>query len=142
VLDPHLRLDHRLRLLSDGRAPTIVITARTSDPVPRPHSSHVEIIAVTYIDGSLDLEEALLALRARGLGRIFIEGGGVTVSRFLEAGLLDRLQLAIAPKIMGSGALALNLPPIERMADVITARCRRFSLGADMLFDCDLRANA
>jgi diaminohydroxyphosphoribosylaminopyrimidine deaminase/5-amino-6-(5-phosphoribosylamino)uracil reductase len=64
----------------------------------------------------------------------------VTVSRFLQAGLLDRLQLTIAPKIIGSGTLGLSLAPVEQMADVITAHCRRFWLGADVLFDCDLRA--
>ena len=64
----------------------------------------------------------------------------MTVSRFLQAGTLDRLQLAVAPKILGSGTPALQLPPIERMAEAITARCRRFVLGADLLFDCDLRA--
>ena len=39
-------------------------------------------------------------LRERGCTRIFVEGGGVTVSAFLEANLLDRLQMAIAPFIM------------------------------------------
>ena len=36
-------------------------------------------------------------LRARGCTRVFVEGGGVTVSAFLEANLLDRLHMAIAP---------------------------------------------
>ena len=35
--------------------------------------------------------------------RVFVEGGGVTVSRFLEADLLDRLQIAIAPVLIGEG---------------------------------------
>ena len=29
------------------------------------------------------------------MSRVLIEGGGITVGRFLEAGLLDRLQLAV-----------------------------------------------
>ena len=35
--------------------------------------------------------------------RNLIEGGGRTVSMFLEANLLDRLQMAIAPLIIGEG---------------------------------------
>ena len=35
-------------------------------------------------------------LRQRACARIFVEGGGVTVSMFLEANLLDRLHMAIA----------------------------------------------
>ena len=45
----------------------------------------------------VDVAELLRLLRARGCSRIFVEGGGVTVSMFLEANLLDRLQMAIAP---------------------------------------------
>ena len=59
----------------------------------------------------------------------------------MQARELDRLKLAVAPKIIGSGTPAIQLPPIDQMTDAITAtRCRRFALGADMLFDCDLRA--
>ena len=34
---------------------------------------------------------------------MFVEGGGVTVSSFLEAGLLDRLHIAVAPLLIGEG---------------------------------------
>jgi riboflavin-specific deaminase-like protein len=140
VLDPRARLSPKLRLLSDGRAPTIVITGRGAGSAAADRAGHVEVVQVAYEDGMLCLPEVLTALRARGLKRIFIEGGGITVSHFLQAGLLDRLQLAVAPMIIGSGTLALSLRPIEQIADAITTRCRRFSLGADLLFDCDLRA--
>jgi diaminohydroxyphosphoribosylaminopyrimidine deaminase/5-amino-6-(5-phosphoribosylamino)uracil reductase len=139
VLDPRASLAPSLRLLSDGCAPTIVVRARGTSPSSR-LADHVDALEVTCDGGAFRLPELLEALALRGLPRVFIEGGGVTVSRFLEAGLLDRLQIAIAPKIIGSGTPALCLKPIEHMADAITTRCRRFVLGADMLFDCDLRS--
>jgi diaminohydroxyphosphoribosylaminopyrimidine deaminase/5-amino-6-(5-phosphoribosylamino)uracil reductase len=138
VLDPRARLRAQLRVLCDGRAPTIVVTARGSWPEPRTLAPHVEVIEVASGADLLDLNDVQAVLRARGLSRIFIEGGGLTVSRFLQAGLLQRLHLAVAPKIFGSGTPALQLAPIEHMSQVLTARCRRFALGADMLFDCDL----
>ena len=45
---------------------------------------------------------------------IFVEGGGVTVSMFLEANLLDRLQMAIAPLLIGDGRPAIRLPAAHR----------------------------
>ena len=48
--------------------------------------------------------------RQRGLRRIFVEGGGITVSRFLAAGALDRLHVTIAPLLIGSGIPAFTLP--------------------------------
>jgi len=70
----------------------------------------------------LDLGAALERLRARGLSGIFVEGGGLTVSAFLEQGLLDRLQIAVAPLIVGSGRPGITLPPIRDLSQL----CRRF----------------
>lgn len=142
VLDPHGRLDPSLKVLSDGRAPTLIVTSNRAAYARASLASHVELLEVPCEAGELCLAEMLAHLRQRGLNRIFIEGGGVTVSRFLQAGLLHRLHVVVAPIILGSGTLALQLAPIERIADAITTRCRHFTLGRDVLFDCDLRAPA
>jgi riboflavin biosynthesis pyrimidine reductase len=72
---------------------------------------------------------------------VFVEGGGVTVSRFLEAGLLDRLHVAIAPLVVGQGRPGLRLPPAERLSDSLRPAHRLFRMGEDVLFDCDLRSD-
>ena len=71
-----------------------------------------------------------------------MEGGGVTVSAFLEANLLDRLQLAIAPVLIGEGRPAIGLAPHATFRDCRRLRYRVFRMGGDVLFDCDLEANA
>jgi riboflavin biosynthesis pyrimidine reductase len=82
----------------------------------------------------------LQELHRRGCHAVFVEGGGVTVSRFLEAGLLDRLHVAIAPMVVGEGRPGLRLPPAERLSDSLRPAHRVFRMGEDVLFDCDLRA--
>jgi riboflavin biosynthesis pyrimidine reductase len=77
-------------------------------------------------------------LRDRGWSRIFVEGGGVTVSAFLEANLLDRLQMAIAPLIIGDGRPAIRLPAPATLRDCHRPRYRVFRMGGDVLFDCEL----
>jgi riboflavin biosynthesis pyrimidine reductase len=81
-------------------------------------------------------------LRARGCSRVFVEGGGVTVSRFLEANVLDRLQIAIAPVIIGDGRPAIRLAPLARLRDCRRPGYRVFRMGGDVLFDCDLTVDA
>ena len=66
-------------------------------------------------------------LGARGLDFLFIEGGGITVSRFLVAGALDRLQLTVAPVILGSGRPSLSLPEIVEPHQGLRPRLRRFT---------------
>ena len=69
-----------------------------------------------------------------------MEGGGVTVSMFLEANLLDRLQIAIAPLIIGDGRPAIRLTPRVALSDCHRPRYRVFRMGSDVLFDCELKS--
>ncbi len=137
ILDPQAKLDDGYKVLEDGAACTLVCTASERMPKAR-RRGHVEWLGLACRDGLFELAELLAALRARGLRRVFIEGGGVTVSRFLAGRALDRLHVGIAPMILGSGAPAFALPPIDRLDEALTPRCRHFALGNDMLFDCDL----
>ncbi len=99
---------------------------------------HAAIWSVEEGPGGVDVVDVLRRLRARGCTRIFVEGGGVTVSTFLEAGLLDRLHLAIAPLLIGDGRPAIRLPPRAVLGDCQRPRYRVFRMGGDVLFDCDL----
>ena len=57
--------------------------------------------------------------------------------------LLDRLQVAVAPLIIGDGRPAIRLPqPPAALGDCHRPRYRVFRMGGDILFDCDLRAVA
>lgn len=139
VLDPSARLDPRRRVFTDGAAPTIVVHATGLDA---PTPGNAEILRVAAGGGGLDLSALLASLHARGLTSVFVEGGGSTVSRFLEAGLLDRLHVAIAPLVLGSGRPGLTLPARESIAECLRPTHRVFTMGGDVLFDCDLRAAA
>lgn len=138
VLDPQGKLRAGQRLLEDGAAPTLVVTGPACVPVPDTSApgDKVKWLSCPLREGRFDLRLLLAALRARGLTRVFVEGGGVTISHFLAAGLLDRLHVSVAPLILGSGAPAFALPPIDRLDQALALRVRHFALGPDMLFDC------
>jgi diaminohydroxyphosphoribosylaminopyrimidine deaminase / 5-amino-6-(5-phosphoribosylamino)uracil reductase len=139
VLDPSARLAARRRVFTDGAARTLVVHAAGLDA---PAPGNAEIVRVPADESGLKLEALLRELHERGLESVFIEGGGSTVSRFLEAGLLDRLHVAIAPLVVGSGRPGLTLPAHERIAECLRPAHRVFTMGGDVLFDCDLRAGA
>ncbi len=138
ILDHGARLSDRYKVLSDGQAPTIRMCAEHRVAAASLDSENVEVICVPEHNGRLSLHAVLAALRGRGLNSIFVEGGGITVSAFLEGGLLDRLQIAVAPLVIGSGRAGLRTGPTQALGDCLRPSNRIFRMGQDMLFDCDL----
>ena len=81
------------------------------------------------------------ALFARGLKKVLIEGGATTVSAFVDAGVVDRLHVLVAPIILGSGTVGLSLSPIAGLNEARRPATRVHVLDdGDVLFDCDLKS--
>jgi riboflavin-specific deaminase-like protein len=137
VLDPNGRLAPTARVLADDGVRRLVVTKPdTSFNLP----AGIEMVRLAALDGALAPSAILAALAERGLGRVLIEGGSNTVSRFLAAGCLDRVHVVIAPMIIGAGPSSISLPPIDRVDEAIRAPMRVHRLGDDVLLDCDLSA--
>jgi len=136
VLDPNTRLDPHRHVFSDGAARTLVVRRGAVGAVP----SIASDVLTIPTNGSDEFEPAAIleALRTHGYRRVLVEGGGITVSRFLRAGVVDRLHVTVAPLIIGSGRPALALETIETLDQALRPRCRHFHLGEDILFDLEL----
>ncbi|MSP01933.1 MAG: RibD family protein [Acetobacteraceae bacterium] len=135
VLDPDCRLDDSYRVFQEG--PETLVLCAAGQPAPG-KLGHALVLPVRRAAEGLDIGAILALLRGRGLRRVFVEGGGVTVSRFLAAGALDRLHVTVAPLVMGGGVPAFPLPPVARLEEG-----RRFAwtvhrIGADVLLDIPL----
>lgn len=138
VIDPQGRLPDDAMLLRPGGARRVIVTA--SD---RARPPGVEVLRLPTYGGRLDPAQILSGLREIGLGSLLIEGGGLTITSFLEAGLLDLLQVSIAPLIIGSGPQGLTTRnPVARLADALRPDTRVYGLGSDIVFDCGLGTHA
>jgi len=137
VIDTNRSLDGRYRMFTDDAAPTLVFCAEDR-MVGSDRLGRAEIVGLPRRDGWLDNGALRDALAARGVRVLFVEGGGVTVSRFLAARALTHLQVTIAPMIIGSGRPGIELPKIDSLADALRPPTRRFLLGDDVMFECRL----
>ena len=142
VLDPARRLADHYRVFNDDAANTLYVCGKSAMREGDTHFGRASVVAVDDDGDRLDVAAVLRVLRARGCHRIFVEGGGVTVSMFLEANALDRLQIAIAPLLIGDGRPAIRLAPRLALSDCHRPRYRVYRMGADVLFDCDLTSDA
>jgi diaminohydroxyphosphoribosylaminopyrimidine deaminase/5-amino-6-(5-phosphoribosylamino)uracil reductase len=138
VVDPGRRLGRDFRLFEDDSAETLYVCASELIEPGETHFGQAAIIGIGSDADSLDVHEVLRRLWERDCTRIFVEGGGVTVSAFLEANALDRVQVAIAPLIIGDGRPAIRLPARAALRECHRPRYRVFRMGTDVMFDCDL----
>jgi len=137
VLDPGRRLGADHRVFTDDAAETLYVCARSLTRAGERYVGRALIVGVEERGDGIDAAEVMRLLRARGCTRVFVEGCGVTVSMFLEAKLLDRLHMAIAPLFIGDGRPAIRIPPRVALGDCARPRYRVFRMGGDVLFDCD-----
>ncbi|MGO1693958.1 MAG: RibD family protein [Marinobacter sp.] len=143
VIDRNRRVPESHHLFTDGAAPTLRLVAgdytRGKSGSYR-QSSVTEIPCLGNGTDPVDPKLVLEVLADLGLKKIFVEGGGMTVSSFLQAGLLDRLHVMVAPMIIGSGRPAFSLPEIDFLDNALRPASQFVNLGTDMLFDLDFRA--
>ena len=88
VLDPTSRLNSHWNIF-DSSAPSLHLVEGA--------------LGLRARNGRFDLNEICAALFEVGLTSLLVEGGGYTVTSFIKAGLADRIELFLAPLIIGNG---------------------------------------
>ena len=136
VIDTERRLSAAYRVFRDG-PPTLLACAEDA-PGGETHGSASVLRLPRAPSGGIAPAALLRALAARGLTRVFVEGGGLTVSRFLAAGCLDRLHVTVAPVLLGSGIPAFTLPEVPRIADGLRFTWTVHEIAPDILLDIAL----
>lgn len=137
VLDPRGRVPVDSHVLQCAEAPTLHLVGDGVLP-PGPVGKHATRMTMPVTALGVEPRAILERLATLGHKRVLIEGGGITVSRFLEAGVVHRLHLLVAPLLIGSGRTGLDLPPITTLDQALRPATRRFTCGDDTLFDLDL----
>jgi riboflavin-specific deaminase-like protein len=138
ILDPRGKLPDDARCFREADTPCLVVRA-CDVPIP----DGLEAIRLPADGGGRIAPDSIIAaLFRRGLRRILIEGGANTISRFIDAGCIDRLHVLVAPVIIGSGKPSLDLVPVGALDKALRPPADVYVLAdGDVLFDCDLRAS-
>lgn len=139
VVDPDRSLGTDYQVFSAPRAPTLLLCSHERVDGAKLHG-HAEVVGVDRdATGGLSPRDILRRLADRDLTAIFIEGGGDTVSRFLADRQVDRLQITVAPLILGGGRAGARVPAVADPADGMHLKARWYRLGDDMLCDSIIR---
>ncbi|HVG22296.1 MAG TPA: RibD family protein [Blastocatellia bacterium] len=145
IVDSRLRMPLTSRVLADGAAQdTFVATTEmaASECVRELESLGAKVLRLPANDRSgVDLAELLAELGRMRISSVLVEGGARILTSLLVGRLVDRLVVAIAPKIIGEGTEAIGDLGIANLRDAIvfsTFKTRR--LGPDIIFDGRLKS--
>lgn len=135
VLDPRASLPTSHRVFQPG-APTLLIVAEdlVDQAKQRHEAGGIEVLGLPAPRGRIDLAAASTALGSRGMLDVLVESGPTLVGALVEALLIDRILVYLAPKLLGAdGAPAVAGLFIPSVADAVDLRFQTVRrVGADL----------
>jgi diaminohydroxyphosphoribosylaminopyrimidine deaminase/5-amino-6-(5-phosphoribosylamino)uracil reductase len=122
VFDTNLRLSPNSKLaVTAATVPTLVIAGQgaSQDAMSALEAKHVEVVAVSRDNaGRVDLTSALAHLAAKGITRVFSEGGPRLGAALIAAGYADDVLILTSSDALGhEGTLALDATAREKLSD-------------------------
>ncbi|MCM3389230.1 bifunctional diaminohydroxyphosphoribosylaminopyrimidine deaminase/5-amino-6-(5-phosphoribosylamino)uracil reductase RibD [Ureibacillus chungkukjangi] len=103
ILDSELKTPLNANVVNTAVAQTIIVTSDEVDEakVNRLTEKGVQILTVSKTEQGLNLEEMLDELYEIGITDILVEGGAEINGSFLRAGLINKVLVFMAPKLIG-----------------------------------------
>ncbi len=140
VIDPRCRTPVESRLFSEQGTVLIYCASESADTDPAQglRRCGAEVVSVAASEGVMWITEILQDLGRRGIQNLLVEGGSETHGRFLDAALVDRVQILIAPKLVGgrSAPGPVGGEGISRMELAQEIRCfHRREMGPDTVLE-------
>ncbi|MGN8225312.1 bifunctional diaminohydroxyphosphoribosylaminopyrimidine deaminase/5-amino-6-(5-phosphoribosylamino)uracil reductase RibD [Gracilimonas sp. BCB1] len=144
VIDGPYELPKELNLFSDKfEEKTTIITwnkeasATDADPMLKVMQQNYfrgEVLQVSRVDGHVDLRQSFKLLGENGITSVLVEGGQQLSSALIRQGLVDKLELFIAPKLLGAGTRSLINIGINKMKEIAELKDVTWTqVGDDML---------
>jgi GTP cyclohydrolase II len=132
LLDSTLRIPGTSRVLADDAATTIVTTdASSEERRDELRRRGISVLVVPAGPDGVDPIAALAALRGAGIQSLLVEGGARVITSFLSLGVADRLIVAIAPRVLGSGTDAVRDLGVREVAKSLRIDRRSVHLAGD-----------
>ncbi|MBM4760940.1 bifunctional diaminohydroxyphosphoribosylaminopyrimidine deaminase/5-amino-6-(5-phosphoribosylamino)uracil reductase RibD [Bacillus sp. B15-48] len=122
ILDSTLRIPLESKVLTDKKAETWIFTSENYDKEKRAQIENLGIpVFVTSGTQTVDTRDVVHLLGEKLVSSVLIEGGGTVSASFLENGLIDKVVLYMAPKLVGGkdAPTFLEGTGIAQMSDAI-----------------------
>ncbi|CAM3569481.1 bifunctional diaminohydroxyphosphoribosylaminopyrimidine deaminase/5-amino-6-(5-phosphoribosylamino)uracil reductase RibD [Marinicrinis lubricantis] len=112
IVDSRLRIPLTAKVIQDRTAPTVILTSAAADAAAEERLAACGVKVYRCGTGpKVDLQEAMRKLAELEISSVLLEGGGTLNGAMLEAELIDKMVIFMAPKIIGG----VSAPSIFQM---------------------------
>lgn len=137
VVDSHLKIPRNCNLMKD---PSKLIIATTNkapkSEMKRLQQKGVNVIIVKSKKGMVDINDLIKQLGKHEITSVMIEGGSQLNSSAIKEGVVNKVLMFTAPKIIGNGIGAignLGIKKIKKAIDLKNPVCRK--IGRDVMIE-------
>ena len=149
ICDTHLRIPVDSQIVQTAKKyRTLIATAENggsetgADKCSALTAKGCEILYIPVKNGHIDLEQLMKKLGEQKISSVLLEGGGTLNWSALGAGIVDRLQVYIAPKIFGGkdapspvGGAGVGMPAEA----FLTEKPKVTFIGEDILIESEVK---
>jgi diaminohydroxyphosphoribosylaminopyrimidine deaminase / 5-amino-6-(5-phosphoribosylamino)uracil reductase len=143
ILDSHARIPLTAKVLnleSGAKTYVAVTSGAPEDRIKELKAKGAEVLVIGAKDGRVDIEALMRELANMGMTNVLVEGGATVNADALRAGIVDKVNFFIAPKILGGedaiGSIGGRSP--ESLTGAVQLYDMSFTkLGGDILVEAN-----
>ena len=143
IVDSSLRIPLSSQILHNKEAKTIIATTDISS-VSKLHQLQelgVEVLVIPKKNNRVDLNALMIELGKLGIDSVLLEGGATLAYSALEAGVVNKVQVYVAPKLIGgeqakTSVGGVGVSKLQDAFGISNLKVRR--VGEDIVLEGDL----
>ena len=140
IVDSKLRIPIKSSVLTDANSYLTIIATTSNAPARKIEAVRKLGVEVWVVkkerNGMVSLSDLLRKLGKREIMSVLVEGGSEIITSLLKAGLVDKMIIPIAPKIVGKGLEAIGDLNINKINNAISfSSFKTMKKGDDIIFE-------
>ena len=140
ILDTRLRIPLDAEVIKNREvAPTIIAATSCADEkkLSSLREMGIEVLVIKEDEtGEVDLRHLLSILGERGISSVLVEGGAGVITSLLRRNLVDKVVIAIAPKMMGKGIETVGELNIREVSQALKLSFKKiYRMGEDLIIE-------
>ena len=137
VVDSKLNIPKKSNLMKDPHKLIVATSSKASKKnINRLEQKGIRVIVTKSKDGMVDLKELMKELGKSEIMTVMIEGGAQVNSSAIKEGVVDKVLIFTAPKIIGNGKGAIGNLGIKKISNAINIKNPVMKrIGKDLLIE-------